>query len=537
MLAKQHHDMLMLKKKADKKKDADEVFKEWIRIVTLDSIVLSEDFGSIVSIDSKPVKAWNMVHLRALCSKFKISGYKNRKREEMVRLLLERKKNIDVERNHYAAAYDCDADDDDFVAAEADSGRDDDSEVPAVSSPVTRSTTAKAALSSAQTTKRMTGRKLLTMESSASKKPKKCKSTVPSAVTVDGTYYRAINVWFDERNRVEIVNMGASPSIRELDARKKFMNKSTYDKLLLTYLDNSIDNIAVDYIGFNDEYLNDCGIADQYAGEFDVLTSEDLCKVLEYVVYWYNVAYRNNRTSGKERARVVVPLPIIIFFTSRSSTSIVMTTGNHADFCQFVGSRPYVHYYHLWLVEIPHLSFLAVPQLSAPVFRISMTGKNKEPDDADSAISSEGSSSVSDDEGFPIVCPPPQTGLARQRKLSTTPTNTTSTASSSTGGTPGREAIRLQLLQSHMQTMEKIQNEAAKQRRDKDERDSHLALTVELKTIEEMLVMKKNELKAFDSSVDSDSEKDFVCEQIKKLRKKQRSLTALVYASDDEIIE
>jgi hypothetical protein len=47
-----------------------------------------------------------------------------------------------------------------------------------------------------------------------------------------------------------------------------------------------------------------------------------------------------------------------------------------------------------------------------------------------------------------------------------------------------------------------------------------------------MLVMKKNELKAFDS--DSDSEKDFVCRQIKKLRKKQRTLTALVYASDDE---
>jgi hypothetical protein len=178
-----------------------------------------------------------------------------------------------------------------------------------------------------------------------------------------------------------------------------------------------------------------------------------------------------------------------------------MTTGNHADFCQFVGSRPYVYYYHLWLVEILHLSFLAVPQLSDPVFRISMTCKNKEPDDADSAISLEGSSSVSD-EDFPIVCPPPQAGLAR-----TTPSKTTrSTASSSTGGTPGREAFRLQLLQSHMEKMEKIQNEAVRQRRDKDERDSHLALTVELKTIEEMLVMKKNELKAFDSNVDSESE-------------------------------
>jgi hypothetical protein len=38
-------------------------------------------------------------------------------------------------------------------------------------------------------------------------------------------------------------------------------------------------------------------------------------------------------------------------------------------------------------------------------------------------------------------------------------------------------------------------------------RDWQLALTVELKTVEEMLVMKKNKLKAFDSDVDSDSRK------------------------------
>jgi hypothetical protein len=77
MLAK-HHDMLMFKKKADKKKDADVTFKEWISIDTLGSIVLSEDFESIAFSNSKPAKAWNMVHLRAFCSKFKIYGHKNR---------------------------------------------------------------------------------------------------------------------------------------------------------------------------------------------------------------------------------------------------------------------------------------------------------------------------------------------------------------------------------------------------------------------------------------------------------------------------
>jgi hypothetical protein len=57
---------------------------------------------------------------------------------------------------------------------------------------------------------------------------------------------------------------------------------------------------------------------------------------------------------------------------------------------------------------------------------------------------------------------------------------------------------------------------------------------VELKTVEEMLVMKKCELKDFDANVDSDSERDFVRQQITKLQKKQRSLMALVYTSDDD---
>ena len=91
------------------------------------------------------------------------------------------------------------------------------------------------------------------------------------------------------------------------------------------------------------------------------------------------------------------------------------------------------------------------------------------------------------------------------------------------------------LLQSHLQSLEKHQVEAAQQRKNKDERDQQMAWTVELKAVEELLVMKKSELKAFDSDVDSESEKEFVCQQIKKLRKKQRSLTALAYGSDNDV--
>ena len=172
--------------------------------------MLSSDFGSIASIDSKPVDAWNMKYLRALCSKFKISGYKNARRDQMVHLLCERKKNEFVERNHYgiaAAGLGGFADDIDDESqkdvgrlidrncqdeAEYDNMGEDNAKMPAVSSPVTRSTArAAAALAVANKThvKRPGKNVLATVESSAAKRSKVSKGTVPSAVTLDGTYY------------------------------------------------------------------------------------------------------------------------------------------------------------------------------------------------------------------------------------------------------------------------------------------------------------------------------------------------------------
>ncbi len=91
-----------------------------------------------------------------------------------------------------------------------------------------------------------------------------------------------------------------------------------------------------------------CGIDADRASEFDVLTSLELKQVLDHVVYWYNVSLRKNRASG-----------------------------NHADFHQFVGCRPFVYYYHMWLLEIPHSSFLAVPTLDETVFRLIMDDEDE----------------------------------------------------------------------------------------------------------------------------------------------------------------
>jgi hypothetical protein len=195
---------------------------------------------------------------------------------------------------------------------------------------------------------------------------------------------------------------------------------------------------------------------------------------------------------------------------------LILETGNHADFNQFVGSRPYVYYYHLWLLEIPHLRSLAVPELSNPVFRISMSAKKKknnrgiEGDDANSTLSD--GSSVADADGF--IMP---SAVSARKQLGTTPSRTSRTSTA----TPRQdsETRKADLLQSHLFAVEERQIEAAAQQKAKHVREARLGMTVELKTIEELLVMKKEELKAFDSEVDSDSEKNFLCVQIKKLRK------------------
>jgi hypothetical protein len=127
------------------------------------------------------------------------------------------------------------------------------------------------------------------------------------------------------------------------------------------------------------------------------------------------------------------------------------------------------------------------------------------------------------------------TASAPKKRLGTTPSRSSRT-STATPRQQDSETKKAGLLQSHLRAVEERQIKAAAQQKAKHVREARLGMTEELKTIEELLVMKKQELKAFDSEVDSDSEKNFPCEQIKKLRKKQRALTALVYpsSSDDD---
>jgi hypothetical protein len=77
-----------------------------------------------------------------------------------------------------------------------------------------------------------------------------------------------------------------------------------------------MENDVINNIGFGtDEYLLSCGIAENYASNFDLLTSRELKQVLDYVVHWYNISLRNNRSSGNHAdLSVAVHLFITIIF-------------------------------------------------------------------------------------------------------------------------------------------------------------------------------------------------------------------------------
>ena len=90
-----------MRRKENVKQQAKLLLKEWMKRMSIDDIVLSRDTTSLTTIDSNPVNNRNMVHLQSLCIKLKINGCKNKSCEDMIRLLLERKRIQIIESLHY----------------------------------------------------------------------------------------------------------------------------------------------------------------------------------------------------------------------------------------------------------------------------------------------------------------------------------------------------------------------------------------------------------------------------------------------------
>ena len=330
----------------------DEAINAWAEKMTLDTVVLTTASNDVVSINGLCKDKLTMKHLRRFCVIHRISGYKNKKRDETIQLIVLRMRSQAIEKLLYPDDDDPDNNDSDVPLDTAVPLYQDDTSSDEESTTSSSAVPPAAVLeqeTSSPTTRAM-ARAAQMQEAVHKTKKKKSKSTPPSSITQEGSYYRAINVYFDELHRVDVSRLGEPPSMRTLDTRQ-FRNKDVFDKLLKTYLAMSIASDHIHLIAFPDNpYLQAMGVVSgdvPFASEFDVLTSEELKDVMEYINHWYQHAHRNSKKSG-----------------------------NHGNFEDFVGDKPYIYYYHLWLQEIPHLFALAVPTLPMDIVRESCAQSN-----------------------------------------------------------------------------------------------------------------------------------------------------------------
>ena len=180
---------------------------------------------------------------------------------------------------------------------------------------------------------------------SKKRKKRKSKSSTPDSLSKSGTYYRVINAFMADVNRPFVVNIGSNPTMAALDSRQ-FLHKAIYDILLLSYNDTT-NNVINDFAFPEEIYFEQAGVSIDVASEFDVLTSKDFSDVMGYLNFHYQVAHRKNKSSG-----------------------------SHGDFANFVGTCPYLLYYHLWLDQVPCLQNLAVPTLPSNVMRDSLAPRS-----------------------------------------------------------------------------------------------------------------------------------------------------------------
>jgi hypothetical protein len=309
----------------------------WLSTVSMSDVLIDNTTKKLLSIKCVLPKDLLVKTLRRFCVANQISGYKNKTKEMTCDLIASQKSSDTLVDGMYPedalarnAAETLQANDADDFSEPEDTEKDEFEKDEFGTSGAAVSTTAAVVPVSVQD------------KTQTKKKGKHAKSTAPASVTMANTYFRIINVYMDERHRPDVLKLGGTATKEELDARK-FSHKSIYDKLLLTYLDETI--IHVGELAFSEQtYFKDLSLPENYPATFDTITSLEFKQGMNYIHHHFRVSYRNCKTSG-----------------------------NHSVFGKFVGNRAYLFYYFLWLQEVPHFMTFAVPALPAEALRQSRT--------------------------------------------------------------------------------------------------------------------------------------------------------------------
>jgi len=328
---------------------------------TINDCLVNSASGKLLSIKGMEASKLTCEMLRKFCSVRSITGYKGLNKLKMCDLIVQRCRSNAVATSFYPEDNEGNEDDDDEesdpdpalnreesaipentfewddeagvgVATTEDGVRNDGADVQ------TGTANGRAATPTNVTAAVANGRK------PRKAKPKALKSSAPKVITKEGTYYRVLNVYFDERHRPDVLRMGAISTRNELDARE-FKNKRIYDALVITYLDRETDPCDNGQMSYPDDpFFGALGIGNETPDDYDILTSLYFAEAMDYLNHHYAVAHRNWKKSG-----------------------------THDDFEKFVGQRAYLYYYFLWLQDVPILKNLAVAALPENVVQESQT--------------------------------------------------------------------------------------------------------------------------------------------------------------------
>jgi hypothetical protein len=210
----------------------------WVAGISFDDVEVVDD--KLVALKGETIKKVTVKKLVRFCIQKEITGYKNKNKDQLCDLIVNKKKS----RNIVSVIY-----------GNGDGSSDS-----------------------------QEGEK-------SSKKTNKTKGSAPDAITKETLYYRGLNTYFHEKYCQDVMKLGSQPTAGELDARQ-FLHKDIFDKLADTYNDGFDEYVGK--LALTHAFFPAHGVKSDDPNKFDTITSEDFSNAMDFLNKQYSQCWQTN---------------------------------------------------------------------------------------------------------------------------------------------------------------------------------------------------------------------------------------------------
>ena len=208
-----------------KMKDA----QQWVLSTSMQDVVYKESTNELISIKGVEVSKLSVSDLCSFCVAHNITGYKNKRQSHTILFIVLHAQAMVVENTMCPLLLASDDDNNtsfgidlsngsNYTARNSSMNADTDSDEESV---VAEKNKNQMQEEEEQFISLINNKKSITHEK---RKSKRSKGTTPASITKIGTYYRFINVYFDDIHCSNVAKLGSAPSISKLDSRQ-FLHK------------------------------------------------------------------------------------------------------------------------------------------------------------------------------------------------------------------------------------------------------------------------------------------------------------------------